>query len=81
MKNYKLMKPMLAIIASSYWQKLPSRRSARKLLSDILGDDVTPCDPRFIDQHGKQQEFAQIVLVSNNHYLLTPQQAKVLTRL
>lgn len=55
----------------------PSYRDAKaatalKLLPDMLGEDATPFDLRFEDPEGTKYDFAQLVQISNNPYLLTP---------
>ena len=46
--------------------------TALNLLPEMLGQDATPFDLRFEDEDGAKHEVAQMVLVSNNPYLLTP---------
>jgi diacylglycerol kinase family enzyme len=58
----------------------PSYRDAKtatalKLLPDMLGEDATPFDLRFEDPDGTKYDFAQLVQISNNPYLLTPDDA------
>ena len=40
------------------------------MLPELLGPDATPFDLRFRGPHGREQETAQLVLVSNNRYVL-----------
>jgi diacylglycerol kinase family enzyme len=40
------------------------------MLPDLLGPDATPFDLRFLGPDGREQETAQLVLVSNNRYVL-----------
>lgn len=46
--------------------------TAMDLLPDILGEDSLPFDLRFESPDGARHDFAQMLLVSNNPYVLTP---------
>ena len=46
--------------------------TAIDLLPDILGEDSSPFDLRFESPDGAKHNFAQMLLVSNNPYVLTP---------
>jgi diacylglycerol kinase family enzyme len=46
--------------------------TAMNLLPDMLGEDAKPFDLRFKGPDGAKHEFAQMLLVSNNPYVLMP---------
>ena len=48
------------------------RQTTAKLLPELLGPDAEPFDLRFSTPEGDQHDSAQIILVSNNAYALSP---------
>jgi diacylglycerol kinase family enzyme len=44
--------------------------TVEKMLPELLGPDATPFDLRFRGPDGREQETAQLVLISNNRYVL-----------
>jgi diacylglycerol kinase family enzyme len=46
------------------------RKTVEQMLPDLLGPDATPFDLRFRTPDGDEQQSAQLVLVSNNAYVL-----------
>jgi Diacylglycerol kinase catalytic domain len=54
----------------------PEYRDVIEMLPDLLGPDTTPFDLQFSDPGGTTYQWARLVLISNNRYLLDPLRTK-----